>query len=80
MLPAGRYLLQAFTDGSPVTVTLRLRGLGHSRVVRPTGPAAFTVESLQSTLAGMASVTPGFNVTPGHYTIRRPGVERGARA
>ena len=75
VVPAGHYILQAFTDGSPVTVTLHLDGLGHDRFVRPTGPAAFTVESPQSTFAGRGAVTPGVNVAPGHYTVRRPGVE-----
>jgi hypothetical protein len=75
VVPAGRYVLQAFTDGSPVTVTLQLHGLDRNVVLRPTVPTAYTVDSPPPTLPAAAPVAPGVTVAAAHHTIRQPGIE-----
>jgi hypothetical protein len=51
VLPAGDYLLHVISDGSPVSVTLRLAGLSGTTSVAPTGPSALAVKTLDQKLA-----------------------------
>lgn len=74
VIPRGRYVLQAFTDGSPISVSLALHGIARRLTLKATRPASFTVESPTPTLTGVA-VTPGITVAPSHHTIQHPGIE-----